>query len=859
MFYLCYLYALERYIKGIMKQNPELSLAWQFIENTGTHLFLTGKAGTGKTTFLRRLKAESPKRMVVLAPTGIAAINAGGMTIHSFFQLPFAPYVPETSFSADGKAQYRFRFGKEKLNIIRSIDLLVIDEISMVRADLLDAIDDVLRRFRDRNKPFGGVQLLLIGDLQQLAPVVKDEEWLLLSRYYDTPYFFSSRALKQTEYCTIELKTVYRQSDTRFLDMLNRIRENRCDHALLEELNRRYIPDFKPAKEEGYIRLTTHNYQAQRINEYELALLPGRSFTFRAKIEGKFPDYSYPTDEVLVLKRNAQVMFVKNDSSGEHRYYNGMIGEVVNVSPSGIEVRSKGSDAAFVLQEEEWANAKYVLDEETKEIKEEIEGVFKQFPLKLAWAITIHKSQGLTFDRAIIDATSSFTHGQTYVALSRCRSLEGMVLERPIPPSAIINDPTVTQFMDMHTGRGIDNGTIETLSHRYYLHLAESMFNFKPVFSALEGVNRMLQENFLKLYPSKVQELMSGTEELQGSMIGIGERFIQQIRQIDARTPAGLSVNPQLTQRIKDASHYFLGHLRRLRELVSEIPTEHDNRKVSQKLAERMELFESMTGICDTLLETFAEEDFSIESYLEIKARGAFRTEQKKKKRRGQKESETEHTTDELHPELMERLREWRSAKARENGSPAYTVCTTRSLLAISNHLPQNYDELRMMPGIGATTVKRYGDELLDIVDSFMAEAGNLKMIPLPEKNEKKEKTDRQRKPQPSKGDSVRLSCEMFLSGKSIDEICADRTLKRGTVEGHLLEGLDLRDNTTVDRLVNNETRRHIEDYLTKTDTASMTLSEIREAIGGDIEWFELRVVAGHLNRLKQGCASTTD
>ena len=729
----------------------------------------------------------------------------------------------------------------------------------MVRSDMLDAVDDVLRRFRDRTLPFGGVQLLLIGDLQQLPPVVIDSEREILRANYRSPYFFDSHALSQLDYLTLELQTVYRQSDPEFLGLLNSVRDNKADMSVLERLNSRYIPGFNPADSEGYVRLTTHNRMANEINRARLDELQSPAYTFRASIQGNFPESSYPAEPYLELKEGAQVMFIKNDTGMDRRFFNGMLGRVTAIDEEGVTVTPADSDEPINVEPMEWENVRFIVNEETKEITEQREGVFRQLPLKTAWAITIHKSQGLTFDRAIIDATSSFTHGQTYVALSRCRSLEGMVLERPIPPSAIINDPTVTQFMDMHTGRGIDNGTIETLSHRYYLHLAESMFNFKPVFSALEGVNRMLQENFLKLYPSKVQELMSGTEELQGSMIGIGERFIQQIRQIDARTPAGLSVNPQLTQRIKDASHYFLGHLRRLRELVSEIPTEHDNRKVSQKLAERMELFESMTGICDTLLETFAEEDFSIESYLEIKARGAFRTEQKKKKRRGQKESETEHTTDELHPELMERLREWRSAKARENGSPAYTVCTTRSLLAISNHLPQNYDELRMMPGIGATTVKRYGDELLDIVDSFMAEAGNLKMIPLPEKNEKKEKTDRQRKPQPSKGDSVRLSCEMFLSGKSIDEICADRTLKRGTVEGHLLEGLDLRDNTTVDRLVNNETRRHIEDYLTKTDTASMTLSEIREAIGGDIEWFELRVVAGHLNRLKQGCASTTD
>lgn len=330
-----------------MEQNTELALAWQFIENTGTHLFLTGKAGTGKTTFLRKLKTESPKRTVVLAPTGIAAINAGGVTIHSFFQLPFAPYVPESSFSTDGKASYRYQYGKEKINIIRSMDLLVIDEISMVRADLLDAVDAVLRRFRDRNKPFGGVQLLMIGGLQQLSPVVKDDDWQMLSKYYDTPYFFSSQALKQTEYCTIELKKVYRQSDGNFLDLLNRIRENRCDGQVLDALNRRYIPGFEPSKEEGCIRLVTHNYQAQRINDHEMEQLPGRSFAFRATIDGKFPEYSYPTDEVLELKCGAQVMLVKNDTSGEHRYYNGMIGEVTAVSAKAIEVRSKGSDTPF--------------------------------------------------------------------------------------------------------------------------------------------------------------------------------------------------------------------------------------------------------------------------------------------------------------------------------------------------------------------------------------------------------------------------------------------------------------------------------------------------------------------------------
>ena len=426
-----------------MENNPELQLAWQFIENTGTHLFLTGKAGTGKTTFLKRLREHTPKRMVVLAPTGIAAINAGGVTIHSFFQISFAPFVPETTFNS---AQIQYRYSQEKRNIIRSMDLLVIDEISMVRADLLDAVDATLRRYRNREKPFGGVQLLMIGDLQQLAPVVRDSEWSLLRNYYETPYFFASRALRETTYMTIELEKVYRQNDTFFLSLLNKIRENKADDEVLNELNQRYQQGFQPPKEEGYIRLTTHNNQAQQVNDRELASLPGKPYHFRAEVTGTFPEYTYPADEILTIKEGAQIMFLKNDVSLEKRYYNGMIGEVVAVNDSEIYVKEKGSEEDFLLLPEEWGNYKYVLNEETKEITEVIEGTFRQYPIRLAWAITIHKSQGLTFERAIIDARNSFAHGQTYVALSRCKTLEGLVLESPLRKEAIISDSVVDNF-----------------------------------------------------------------------------------------------------------------------------------------------------------------------------------------------------------------------------------------------------------------------------------------------------------------------------------------------------------------------------------------------------------------------------
>ena len=601
-----------------MEQNSELALAWQFIENTGTHLFLTGKAGTGKTTFLRRLKQESPKRMVVLAPTGIAAINAGGVTIHSFFQIPFAPYVPESSFSTN--ATYRFRFGKEKINIIRSMDLLVIDEISMVRADLLDAVDEMLRRYRDHHKPFGGVQLLMIGDLQQLAPVVKEEEWQMLKKYYDTPYFFSSLALKQTEYCTIELKTVYRQNDGVFLDLLNRIRENHCDSQVLEALNRRCLPDFQPRKEEGYIRLVTHNYQAQRINNYELEQLPGRSYAFRATIDGKFPEYSYPTDEVLELKKGAQVMFVKNDSSGEHRYYNGMIGEVTAVSASSIEVRAKDSGEDFLLQEEEWANAKYVLDEESKEIVEDIEGTFRQFPLKLAWAITIHKSQGLTFERAIIDASSSFAHGQTYVALSRCKTLEGLVLSAPLSARAVISDREVDRFTETARRNEPDEQRFHSLQRAYFHELLTGLFDFQPLEQVLQHYVRLIDEHLYKLYPNQLTAYKEEMERFRGKVIKVAQKFgMQYNRLIDAAQ--NYATDKTLQERIVAGAKYFKKEMEpQYLALIGDHVLATDNKELKKQLSKAKEELNTIFLQKDDLLAYVIENGFHTADFLRQKA-----------------------------------------------------------------------------------------------------------------------------------------------------------------------------------------------------------------------------------------------
>lgn len=714
-----------------MANNPELSLAWQFIEGTGTHLFLTGKAGTGKTTFLRRLKTDSPKRMIVLAPTGIAAINAGGVTIHSFFQLPFAPYIPESLFSAQGNAQYRFRFGKEKINIMRSIDLLVIDEISMVRADLLDAVDAVLRRFRNREKPFGGVQLLMIGDLQQLAPVVKDEEWQLLGKYYDTPYFFSSKALQQTTYCTIELKTVYRQNDDTFLELLNSIRENRCDNRVLEALNRRCIPHFNPPKDAQYIRLVTHNYQAKSINEHKLALLPGTVQTFKAKIEGKFPEYAYPTDETLELKQGAQVMFVKNDSSGEHRYYNGMIGEVTAVSASVVEVRAKDSDRPFAVQEEEWSNARYVLDEESKEITETIDGTFKQLPLKLAWAITIHKSQGLTFEHAIIDASASFAHGQTYVALSRCKTLEGLVLSAPLTTSAIICDKQVEDFTREARLSQPDDGRFRALQQAYFLELLSGLFDFLPLEQGMRRYVRLVDEYLYKLYPKQLAAYKEEQVRFHQKVVEVAQKFgTQYTRMVDLS--ADYRTDSRLQERIHAAAIYFKEQLESLHTVVldSDLPAT-DNKEIRKKLSVAFDELAGMYRLKESLLRFVSQEGFHTGDYLRKKAvltleEGTEETSSKASAKRNRKEKApvVEVPSDILHPILYKRLVTWRNAEAARLSLPVYTVIQQKAILGISNLLPTDKASLMRIPYFGKKGVEKYGDEILTMVRNYCKEEG---------------------------------------------------------------------------------------------------------------------------------------
>ena len=617
-----------------MEKNQELRNAWDFVEHTGISIFLTGKAGTGKTTFLRALKEHSNKRNVIVAPTGVAAMNAGGMTIHSFFQLPLSPFVPNANI------KNRFDYSKEKRKIMRTLDLLIIDEISMVRADVLDAIDSVLRRFREPNKPFGGVQLLMIGDLQQLTPVVTPTEEELLQRYYDTPYFFGSKALRSINYVTIELTHVYRQQDETFITLLNNIREGNVSESDLQRLNQRYDPTFQPKQGSDYIRLTTHNRMAESYNEDQLRNLPTRAYTFSAETEGNFPEYNYPTDFNLTLKVGAQVMFIRNDNIG--RYYNGRIGHVTYVDNEKISVLCPGDEEPFDVEAETWENTKYTLNEKTKQIEAEVQGTFKQYPLRLAWAITIHKSQGLTFEHAIIDAQASFASGQVYVALSRCKSLEGLVLASPIGNTAIINDSRVSDYISHQTEEAQKSiSVLPTLKEEYYRQLLIEMFNFNDLKVYEAALFRVLTEFFFKYTKINALHKMA-LSDLENRVIGVSMKWEKTIKSM---TTEQLQ-REDFKERIKKGALYFHSELTEIFSktipLTKEVET---NNKVGAKRFDSTytELKQAYDAKQD-LLESMMEEDFTITNYLTRKQEAILNsigdeTERKRRKRRETKDN----------------------------------------------------------------------------------------------------------------------------------------------------------------------------------------------------------------------------
>ncbi len=805
--------------------NQELDLAWKFANFTGRNIFLTGKAGTGKTTFLQRLKKESLKRLVVVAPTGVAAINAGGVTIHSFFQMPFGPIVPDENHQI--QREFKRKFNRKKIDIIRSLDLLIIDEISMVRADLLDGIDKVLRRYKNRNKVFGGVQVLMIGDLQQLAPVVKDNEKYILQKYYETPFFFSSNSFKQANPVNIELKEIFRQQDGDFIQILNEVRENIISDESLTKLNQRYIPDFSPKKDDGYIILTTHNYKADKINSNNLDKLKTDSHFFNAFVEGDFPENAYPNDKRLELKVGAQVMFNKNDSSFEKRYYNGKIGTITSIYNDRVIVKCE-NDEEIEVKREVWEHVTYDIDSESKAIKERVKGSFSQIPLRLAWAITIHKSQGLTFEKAIIDAELSFAHGQTYVALSRCKTLEGIVLKSPVKTDSIITDNRVTGFNENVKQHQPDEDALLQSQKKYQLDLIDEIFDYYPF---LFPINRLLDiyfKNKSVFLGNIVPPLTTIKDEAIVPLLKIKDSFNRQLL-LMSKDITDIEKNKAINERIHKGIDYLLKTTEeKIQKPFDDFSFDTDNKALMKDFSKHVETIEELISQKILILKGL-KDSFNVKKYLELRAEASLLKMEKKKKRKKRDLSKMlEHT------DLFDALRELRSEFAFDEDVHHFQIFTQESLYQMCEVLPVTKKQLKKINGIGKVRLQKYGEAIIEIIKAYCI-ANNIEM----KDDEPEIKLD--------KKNTKMISLELFQQGLSPEEIAKKRELVKSTIMGHLTHFIPTGEVKITD-LIEEDRYLEIKKFIEEAGEFE-GLSDLRAKCNEKYDYGELRLVVNSLKK----------
>ena len=796
-----------------MPKNPELELALDFIEKTDRNLFITGKAGTGKTTFLHQIKKKSLKRMVIVAPTGVAAINAKGVTIHSFFQMPFGPILPNQIANTSNAQR---KFSKTKIDIIKSLDLVIIDEISMVRADLLDGIDQVMRRYKNRNKVFGGAQILMIGDLQQLAPVVRPNEWSLLQSHYNTVYFFSSKAYQEANVVSIELKHIYRQKNEDFIKILNEIRTDTLSDMSAKILNKNYNPSFSPTKEEGYITLTTHNNRANLINESELNKLKIKSSFFNAEVSGKFNENAYPNAERLELKVGAQVMFIKNDSSTDKRYYNGKIGIITAISKESVTVKCANEIDEIVTEKETWSNINYSINEETKAIKEEMIGAFSQIPLRLAWAITIHKSQGLTFEKAIIDAEASFAHGQTYVALSRCTSLDGLVLKTPITSSAIINDSTVSVFNEGVEENHPDESVLNESEKHFQLNLISEILDYQPLLYPITRLIDIFYNNRTSIKGDVIDHLQIIKDDGIVALMKISNGFKNQLNTLseDNVLPQNSS---QIQERFIKAITYFLNTTKNsIQKPLDTITFSTDNKAVKKDFSKQ---FDSLQEKLEEKLFALQKmtKGFKVQEYLQVRANAVLqKTEPIKKKKVASKRD----------PILALKLRELRDGIAKSLEIAHFQIFTQETLYALCDDLPRTEKELLKVVGMGKTRVSKYGEEILEAIEVYCKDNGINRL------NEQKKE---------DKKPTKQISFELFKAGLSIKEISKERSLTAGTIENHLANYISSGDIDVLE-LIPLKRYKNIRNQVEEAGEVK-GLTALKEKVDGSVTYMELKMV----------------
>ena len=748
-------------MSGRIEKDSRFLLAERYIQETGISVFLTGKAGTGKTTFLKHIVAGCSKRLAVVAPTGVAAVNAGGVTIHSFFQLPLCPYLPDvkelvTEYQMPEKNR---SLRKDRVKILRTLELLIIDEISMVRADILDAIDATLKRYRKNDRPFGGVQLLMIGDVQQLPPVVTESEKPFMDQVYPSPFFFNSRAFRKLGYIVIELNKIHRQRDAEFTSMLNDIRTGSPSDQTLERLNRRLDPGFEPPSGEYWIRLTTHNHQADSINREKMDALKGKSMIFKAEIDGNYPESAYPAETELRLKKGAQVMFTRNDTSGNSMYFNGKIGTVTSLDPEIIVTDENGNE--IIVNREKWDNVRYEINPETQEIQAVNDGSFTQYPLRAAWAITIHKSQGLTFDRVIIDAGRAFSFGQVYVALSRCRSLEGIVLTTPITRRCTFRNTEVAIFENGYTP---ENQAVESLDNYRESYLVDkicSTFSLGRIASLSLKLEKLWKGSLGSVYPkisARFTALVTGQDEdFSGveAIASVGTRFQSQIREIFAdQSRCTEDRDAFVSERISKACAYFtvqLGYYAKSIAPTCLVEIENkETQKVFKNIAEELlkELIFRLSLYRATMADGFSVKLFSrVATECELEKTGTLKscvrriisasraaadkdggnagTDNANGKKEVQESgmdadtSDIDTEYDEATEKLLKVLKAWRKMKYEELHLPAFMIMHQKVLVQIAEEKPASREELMQINGFGKKQWDKYGEEILEIIEEY--------------------------------------------------------------------------------------------------------------------------------------------
>lgn len=692
--------------------SPFYNLARDFVTGTNQTIFITGKAGTGKTTFLRQLKAITGKQMAIVAPTGIAAINAGGTTMHSFFQLPFTPFTPNQEGKKHLIEKSRIRANRRK--VLQELELLVIDEISMVRADTLDAVDTILRSIRYRHsQPFGGVQVIFFGDLFQLSPVVTEDDKAVLNSFYPSPYFFHSQVMMQNAPLYIEFDKIFRQSNADFIRILNEVRNNCLSNDGLQMLMSRYQPDFKPDDNDGYITLTTHNYKADKMNADEMEKLPGKAVCYSATIEGDFGEKSYPTDKDLMLKTGAKVMIIKNDIETPRRFYNGKTGIIKHLNDDEITIHCPEDNAEIKLTRMEWENISYSSDPKTLNIHEDVIGKFIQFPLRLAWAITIHKSQGLTFSKAVIDAGDAFAAGQVYVALSRCTTLEGIVLKSRINPYSLQNDNRIVDFESHKAPAETLEKILSDTSSQYREQLLHKLYGFedeirfcRKLIQLAEKESGSFNKETLGYLNNLLLELRSNDET--------GNQFKDQLNQIFRANPIN---EDYLAGRLDASFQYFAAKNNSILKILNASPASTDSKENAKEYNENIKnIFEALT-LKNHLIKNL-KHPFQPSQYFEIRNKFVlpdFNVNAYSKTSAGK-------NIQIKNPILYNKLLALRNKICEPGDIPLYVVAANKTLQEMAEYLPTTEKELLLIHGLGKTKVSKYGKQFLEVIIDYCLE-----------------------------------------------------------------------------------------------------------------------------------------